>query len=104
MSDRTNASAVPNLSPHHAKAVGFAAGAATRQPELAPEPEPPTSSWQVFLPTKFDEGSGKAVDFPVFGWQAHVQKRAQGLCIEQRDVKAKEKHGQDPVVCVIMQP
>jgi|EP01043_Picozoa_sp_COSAG02_P029607 hypothetical protein len=109
---------MPHTSPYTARAIGLTDGcdgddddrvAAPvdtgagvedgQKPQLELEPR-----WQFYLPTKFDEGCGEAVQFPTFGWQNLVQRVAAELGMEQRDIKGKEKHGNDRIVCAIMQP
>eukprot|EP01046_Picozoa_sp_COSAG06_P092950 COSAG06_NODE_39155_length_415_cov_4.212025_1_plen_65_part_01 len=64
---------LPHTSPHSARAIGLTDGAndAPEPPpqphserESQPEPEPEPQPWQFYLPTKFDESTGEAVQFP----------------------------------------
>jgi hypothetical protein len=104
---------LPHTSPHSARAIGLTDGAndAPEPPpqphserESQPEPEPEPQPWQFYLPTKFDESTGEAVQFPAFGWQNNAQRVALELGLVPRDIRDKQKHGQDRVVCAIMQP
>jgi hypothetical protein len=106
-----------HTSPYTARAIGLteaadgdvaapaemctSTGRADDSQQLEAEMQP---RWQFYLPTKFDEGSSEIVQFPAFGWQTLVQRVALELGMEQRDIKGKEKHGNDRVVCAIMQP
>lgn len=110
----------PHTSPYTARAIGLTeagdadevdtfnaredADAARVDDVQTPEPETTEPRWQFYLPTKFDEGSSEAVQFPAFGWQNLVCRVAQQLGMEEREIKGKEKHGSDRVVCTIMQP
>eukprot|EP01046_Picozoa_sp_COSAG06_P005417 COSAG06_NODE_242_length_19243_cov_7.612568_1_plen_65_part_10 len=64
---------LPHTSPHSARAIGLTDGGNDApepppQPQLEresqPEPEPEPQPWQFYLPTKFDESTGEAVQFP----------------------------------------
>ena len=108
---------MPHTSPYTARAIGLTDGCDDGDNLVAalvdtgagvddgrkPQPEP-KPQWQFYLPAKFDEGSGEAVQLPAFGWQNLVQRVATELGMEQRDIKGKEKHGNDRIICAIMQP
>ena len=116
MADRTYT--MPHVSPHTARAVGLTACSEEPEPEPGPktearaaaataaEPEPePEPEYGLYLPTKFDESTGAAVEFSAYGWQAHVQRVAEALPrVALREVAGRQKTGQDRVICVIMQP
>ncbi len=109
---------MPHTSPYTARAVGLtdecdgdlrvAAPAELHTSALADDGRKPEAEqeprWQFYLPTKFDEGNSEAVQFPAFGWQNLVQRVAVELGMEQRDIRGKDKHGNDRMVCAIMQP
>ena len=108
-----NATKAPHMSPHSARAVGLHLSCDSlpivSEPEPEPKPEPTAAApdargWKIYLPTKFEEGSGEPVEFPVYGWQTHVQKTARRLGIAALEIREKEKTGQDLVICMIMQP
>eukprot|EP01051_Picozoa_sp_SAG22_P019798 SAG22_NODE_3769_length_1537_cov_1.789291_2_plen_219_part_01 len=89
----------------------FLADTAAPAPAPEPEPEPlrPDSGFRSYLPAQYDEANTRAgagaVQFPLYGWQRLLQQVARDLRIGALEVMDnKKKTGQQPVVCLVMQP